>query len=79
MTRRFHAAPRSRPDPLPTGTDDAPGRVDEGDDESEGEGEEGALVAYEMEYRCVACDRGVCACCVVVRERDLLFCPECDR
>ena len=34
--------------------------------------------AYEMEYRCVACDRGVCPCCVVVRERDLLFCPECD-
>lgn len=33
---------------------------------------------YEMEYRCVACDRGVCPCCVIVRERDLIFCPECD-
>lgn len=33
---------------------------------------------YEMEYRCVACDRGVCPCCVVLRARDLVFCPECD-
>jgi len=31
---------------------------------------------YEMEYRCVDCDRGVCALCAV-REREAVYCPEC--
>lgn len=36
------------------------------------------VYAYEMEYRCAACDRAVCPCCVVVKQRDILLCPECD-
>ena len=31
---------------------------------------------YEMEYRCVECDRGVCAVCAVT-ERETVYCPEC--
>ena len=31
---------------------------------------------YEMEYRCVECDRGVCALCAVT-ERETVYCPEC--
>jgi hypothetical protein len=35
--------------------------------------------AYEMEFRCVACDRGICCHCVriVMQTRELL-CPECE-
>ncbi len=31
---------------------------------------------YEMEYRCVDCDRGVCAVCAV-HQREAVYCPEC--
>lgn len=32
----------------------------------------------DIEYRCVGCDGGVCALCVVVvRERQEAWCPEC--
>ena len=34
---------------------------------------------YEIEYRCVACERGLCTQCAIVRGGDLIFCPECDR
>ena len=34
--------------------------------------------ALEIEYRCVGCDRGVCALCLVmVLETREGFCPEC--
>jgi hypothetical protein len=35
---------------------------------------------YEMEFRCVACDRGICCHCVgmSVSKREVL-CPECLR
>lgn len=33
---------------------------------------------YEVERRCVGCDRGVCEHCMVkVRETHEVFCPEC--
>jgi hypothetical protein len=32
---------------------------------------------YEMERRCVDCDRGVCAVCAV-HVRESVYCPECD-
>lgn len=33
----------------------------------------------EMEYRCSACDRGVCGqCAVVVHETHIVYCWECD-
>lgn len=32
----------------------------------------------EMEYRCVACDSGLCEqCVIVVRETLEVFCPQC--
>ena len=36
--------------------------------------------AYEIEYRCAGCDRGVCAACsVYVRVRSEILCVECAR
>ena len=36
------------------------------------------LYVYEMEYRCEACDRPVCPCCVHVRSVEIVLCPECE-
>jgi hypothetical protein len=37
---------------------------------------------YEMEYRCVACDRGVCCHCVRIHATTAevlwVLCPECE-
>lgn len=34
---------------------------------------------YEMEVRCLACDRAVCPCCVRVTRTEGVFCPDCAR
>lgn len=37
------------------------------------------VYVYEMEYRCVACDRGVCCHCVRVHAATAeVRCPECE-
>jgi hypothetical protein len=34
---------------------------------------------YEMEYRCVACDRGICCHCVRINvDTREVMCPECE-